>query len=236
MGQDREATGPGGGEPAAEVESILAPYTLPRLRYGYAALEPVIDEATLRLQHGVIHRAYVERVNAALARRPPWQGKTIEDVLRGLHEIPEDIREEVRYEGGGHANHQFFWKVVAPPGGPGPSGDLLAALDRDFGSVEAFKRQFESAAMNQRGSGWAFLVVRSRRNDRLDVMTLPNNDSVLWAPEPSPGLLICDLWEHAYHANYPGRRAEWLRRWWEVVDWPTVERRLQGVLQGARRL
>lgn len=233
------AAGRAGSAPAAAAlppGETVGPYALPPLRYGYAALEPVIDQATVRLQHDVHHRGYVERVNTALARHPAWLGLTIEDVLRRLRDIPADIREEVRNQGGGHANHQFFFKVVAPRSGPGPSGDLLAALNRDFGSVDNFKRQFEAAAMNQAGNGWVFLVSHSAQNNKLDVLTLPNNDSVLSLNPPARGLAICDLWDHAYAAKYGTRRADWVKAYWDIVDWPTIGQRYLGVMNSPPRV
>jgi Fe-Mn family superoxide dismutase len=210
----------------------VGPYALPPLRYDYAALEPVLDRETVRLQHDVHERACAEKVNAALARHPEWLGKSIEEVLRRLPEIPEDIREEVRNQGGGLANHQFFWKVVGPPGGPGPSGPLLEAINRDFGSFDAFKRAFETAALNHVGSGWAFMG-RRRGTQKLDIITLPNNDSVLWAPNAVGGVMTCDLWEHAYYRKY-STRAEWLKAYWQIADWTVIGQRFSGVMNPPR--
>ena len=158
---------------------------------------------------GTTGRMWME-VNAALAPYPEWQGLTIEAVLRRLAEVPLAICEAVRNQGGGHANHQFFWKVIRPGGSPMPA-DLRAAIERDLGSVDAFKQKFEAAGAGRFGSGWAFLV-GDPATGRLEILTLPNHDSVLTIGKF--GLLCCDLWEHAYYLTYRNRRAEWLRAWW----------------------
>ncbi len=190
----------------------------------------------MRLHHDKHHQAYVDGVNAALARHPDWQGMAIEELLRRLPEIPEDIRAAVRHQGGGHANHQFFWKVLTPQGAEKPSGDLFAAIRRDFGSFDTFKQQFEDAGIGLFGSGWVFLVCRPKNQFRLEILTLPNQDSVLLQPEPAPGLLLCDVWEHAYYLKYRDRRVDWLRSWWELVDWDYVGERLQGIHEGRKQL
>lgn len=214
----------------------VGPYDLPPLKFGYADLEPVIDEATLRLHHDRHHRAYIDGVNAALAAHPAWLGRTIENVLKHLPELPDDIRQTVREQGGGHANHQFFWKILTPVRSTGPTGDLLAAIDRDFGSFAGFKRRFEEAGSRHFGSGWAFLVVHPTQQFKLEILTLPNQDSVLELDCPSPGLLACDLWEHAYYLNYRNRRADWLSAWWDIVNWDYVGERLAGVHAGRQQL
>ena len=214
----------------------LCPYTVPTLIFDAAALTPVIDAETMRLHHDVHHQAYVDGVNAALARHPALLGLTIEQVLRRLPDVPEDIRATVRNQGGGHANHQFFWKILTPHGRGRPTGDLLAAIERDFGSYEEFKAEVAAAGLRQFGSGWAFLVVRPKQDFRLEILTLPNQDSVLCQSEPAPGLLACDLWEHAYYLTYRNRRADWLAAWWDVVNWEYIAERLQGVREGRAHL
>lgn len=214
----------------------VGPYALPALRFGYADLEPVIDETTLHLHHQRHHQAYIDGVNAALSRHPEWLGLTIEEVLRRLPEVPADIRDAVRQQGGGHANHQFFWKILTPQGPGKPSGALLAAIERDFGSFEEFKLRFETAGTKHFASGWVFLVCRPKQDYRLEILTLPNHDSVLSLPEPAPGLLICDLWEHAYYLRYRNDRAAWLRAWWGIVHWEYVAERLQGIREGRKQL
>jgi len=214
----------------------VGPYILPPLKFGYADLEPIIDEATMRLHHDHHHRAYVDGVNRALAKHPEWLGMTIEEVLRRLPELPDDIRQTVRDQGGGHANHQFFWKILTPIRTGGPTGDLLAAIKKDFGSYETFKVRFVEAGVKHFGSGWVFLVAHPHEDFRLEILTLPNQDSVLELDRPSPGLLACDLWEHAYYLKYNNRRSDWLGAWWEVVNWPYVEDRFAGVRAGKKQL
>lgn len=212
----------------------VGPYSLPPLKFGYADLEPVIDEATMRLHHDKHHQAYVDGVNAALAKHPEWLGQTIEAVLGRLAEVPEDIRDAVRNQGGGHANHQFFWKILTPNAPAGPSGELATAIDRDFGSLTNFKTQFQEAGAKHFGSGWAFLVVDPKHDFKLKIVTLPNQDSVIGLG--LPGLLACDLWEHAYYLKYNNRRADWLASWWGIVNWDYVGERLQGVREGRKQL
>jgi Fe-Mn family superoxide dismutase len=212
----------------------VGPYDLPPLRFGYGDLAPVIGEATLRHHHLVVHKAYVDAVNATLARRPEYLGKTIETLLRGLNDLPDDIRDDVREKGGGHADHQFFWKILSPPAERRPAGPLAAAIDATYGSFEAFKARFEAAALAHEGRGWAFLSILPKSGFALKILTLPDNGSVLSQPEPSPGLIICDLWDHASEPF--GGRAEWLRAYWSLVDWAYVGERFTGVHEGRSHL
>lgn len=219
------------------IDPTLGPYRLPQLKFGYDALEPAIDEATMRLHHDKHHQGYVDNVNKALERHPDWLGRTIEDVLAHLKDVPDDIRATVRNQGGGHANHQFFWKILTPGGAPdGPTGDLKAAIDATWGSFETFKSAFEDKATKHFGSGWAFLVAHPRKKFALDILTLPNQDSLLTLAEPSPGLLACDLWEHAYYLKYNNRRADWLKAFWTIINWPYVGERFDGVKAGKKQL
>jgi Fe-Mn family superoxide dismutase len=214
----------------------VGPYTLPPLKFGYDALEPVIDAATMQLHHDKHHQGYVDNVNAALSKHPEWLGLTIEQVLSRLKEVPEDIRETVRSQGGGHANHQFFWKILTPGGAEGPTGDLLAAIEKDFGSFDAMKAEFEEKGATHFGSGWVFLDAHPLRDFKLEIITLPNQDSLLTLGEPSPGLIACDVWEHAYYLRYNNRRAEWLKAWWGLVNWPYVAERYAGIRAGRKQL
>jgi Fe-Mn family superoxide dismutase len=216
----------------AESGALIGPYALPPLKFAYDAFEPIIDEATMRLHHDKHHQSYVDAVN----EYPEWLGLTIEEVLRRLPELPDDIRETVRNQGGGHANHQFFWKILIPKGPSRPSGDLAAAIDQEWGSYDAFKTAFEVAGTKHFGSGWVFLVVHPTQNFKLEIFTLPNQDSVLGLDRPSPGLLACDLWEHAYYLTYNNRRADWLKAWWDVVHWDYVGGWLAGVHAGKKQL
>lgn len=215
----------------------LGPYVLPRLKFAYDALEPVIDEATMRLHHDHHHQAYVDKVNAALEQHPEWRGRTIEDVLAHLPELPDDIRQTVRNQGGGHANHQFFWKILTPGGAPeGPQGLLLDAINSAWGSFDGFEAAFEKEATGFFGSGWTFLVCRPKQGFKLEILSLANQDSLLEQAEPAPGLLACDLWEHAYYLHYNNRRADWLKAFWAIVNWPYVGERLQGIHDGKKQL
>jgi Fe-Mn family superoxide dismutase len=214
----------------------VGPYHLPPLGFAYGDLAPVIDEVTMRLHHLHHHRAYVDGVNAALAQHRQWLGLTIEALMNRLPEVPEDIRPQVRVQGGGHANHQFFWKILTPGARDGPEGGLASAIERDFGSFDAFRSQFEAAGLAHVGSGWVCLVVRPQRDFRLEILTLANQDSLLVLEEPAPGLLICDLWEHSYYLHYQNRRKDWLQAWWRVVNWPYVGERWAGVLAGHTQL
>ena len=212
----------------------VGPYDLPPLRFAYGDLAPVIDEAALRRHHLVLHKGYVDAVNAVLARRPEFLGKTIETLLRGLNDLPEDIRDDVREQGGGHADHQFFWKILSPPAERRPAGPLAAAIDATYGSFEGFKARFEAAALAHEGQGWAFLSLLPKSGFALKILTLPDNGSVLSQPEPSPGLIICDLWDHA-SAPF-GDRAAWLRAYWSLVDWAYVGERFTGIHEGRSHL
>ncbi len=195
-------------------------YVLPPLPYGYADLEPVIDEETMHLHHDKHHQAYTDGTNAALARHPQWQGMPIEDVLRRLSDVPAEIRQTVRNQGGGYANHNLFWECLSPRGGRGPDGELAAGIERCFGSLQQFKKKFEEAGAKHFGSGWVFLASHEAQ---LEIIALPNQDSPLSMGRVP--LLACDLWEHAYYLKYNNRRAQWLGAWWEVVDWQRVSQK-----------
>ena len=210
------------------------PFALPPLPYGHDALEPYVDAATLRLHHDQHHQGYIGRLNAALKDYPQLHHLSIEDLLRQLDQVPEAIQATVRHQGGGHANHQFFWKIMAPSmAGQRPGGELAALLHRDFGSFEGFQSAFEAAGVQHFGSGWVFLVFNPA-TQKLEVFARPNQDSVLL--EGKPGLLANDVWEHAYYLQYHSRRADYLRAWWQVVNWPYVAERLAGIRAGRQQL
>ncbi|HWV87023.1 MAG TPA: superoxide dismutase [Capillimicrobium sp.] len=194
-------------------------YSVPDLPYAYDALEPHIDEQTMRLHHDKHHQAYVDKVNAAL-EGTEHADKPIEDVIRNLDAIPEDKRTAVRNNGGGHYNHSLFWEHMSPNGGGAPSGDLAAAIDEAFGSFDAFKEQFEAAGANQFGSGWAWLVLDG---GKLAVTSTANQDNPL--SQGKTPLLGNDVWEHAYYLKYQNRRPEYLKAWWNVVAWDKVAER-----------
>jgi len=193
-------------------------FTLPPLPYPYDALEPYIDAQTMEIHHTKHHQGYVNNLNKALEGYPELQNKSIEELLRGINEIPEAIRTAVRNNGGGHANHSLFWTIMKPNGGGEPSGELAEAIKATFGSFEAFKEKFSAEAAGRFGSGWAWLVVDE--NGKLQVYSTPNQDSpYMQGHTPILGL---DVWEHAYYLKYQNRRAEYIQNWWNVVNWDQV--------------
>ena len=195
------------------------PYELPRLPYGYDALEPTIDEQTMRIHHDKHHQAYVDNVNKALDGTE-WAGKPIEQVLDNLDLIPEDKRMAVRNNGGGHANHSLFWQTMKPKGGGDPSGDLESAIEATFGDPDQLKAQLNDAGVKRFGSGWTWLVWDGTG---LAVTSTPNQDTPLM--DGKTPLLGIDVWEHAYYLKYQNRRPDYLAAWWDVVNWDEVARR-----------
>jgi Fe-Mn family superoxide dismutase len=194
-------------------------YEVPPLPYDYAALEPTIDEQTMRLHHDKHHQAYVDKANGAL-EGTEHDGKPIEEVIANLDGLPDDIKGVVRNNGGGHLNHSLFWESMSPDGGGEPSGDLADAIGSAFGSFEGFKEKFEAAGANQFGSGWAWLVVDG---GELKVVSTPNQDNPITGG--ATPLLGNDVWEHAYYLTYNNRRPEYLKAWWDVVAWDKVAER-----------
>ncbi len=195
-------------------------FETPPLPYDYAALEPTIDEATMKLHHDKHHVAYVTNLNGAVEKHPELGKKTPEELISDLGGVPEDVRATVRNNGGGHVNHTMFWQIMKPNGGGNPTGELAAQIDKDFGSFAEFKKKFEDAAVKQFGSGWGFLVYKG---GKLEIVTKPNQDSPF-----SDGLYPImgnDVWEHAYYLKYNNRRAEYLSAWWNVVNWDEVNKR-----------
>ena len=191
-------------------------YDVPPLPYAYDALEPHIDEQTMRIHHDKHHQAYVDKVNAAL-EGTDWADRPIEEVLSSLDQIPEDKRTAVRNNGGGHCNHSLFWESMSPTGGGAPDGDLAAALDDAFGSFADFQGKLKEAGVNQFGSGWAWLV---SDGGALTVVSTANQDNPL--SNGKMPLLGVDVWEHAYYLKYQNRRPDYLDAWWATVDWSTV--------------
>ena len=205
------------------------PYTLPKLPYAYNALEPHIDARTMEIHHTKHHQTYIDKINAALAGTP-WEGKPVEDVIANLSAIPEDKRGAVRNHGGGHANHSLFWTILGSNAGGKPSGKIGDAINRDFGSFDAFAEQFATAAANRFGSGWAWLIASG---GKLTIGSTANQDSPLMGKaiagcEGTP-ILGLDVWEHAYYLNYQNRRPDYIKAFWNVVNWKEVERRYQEV-------
>ncbi|NLF64045.1 MAG: superoxide dismutase [Chloroflexi bacterium] len=193
-------------------------FELPPLPYAEDALEPHIDARTMSIHHDKHHAAYTNNLNAALEGHEQWQNKSIEEILRNIDQLPEDIRTKVRNNGGGYANHALFWKIMSPDGGGSPTGELADAINQKFGSFEAFKEKFSSAAANQFGSGWAWLVCKS--DGSLDVYSTANQDSPYMQGDVP--ILGVDVWEHAYYLNYQNRRPDYIQAWWNTVNWDQV--------------
>ena len=196
------------------------PYELPPLPYAYDALEPTIDETTMRLHHDKHHATYVTNLNTAL-EGSEWADHPIEQVLDNLDLISEDKRAAVRNNGGGHANHSLFWENMTPDGGGEPEGALASAIEDTFESLEAMKKQLTDAGTTRFGSGWSWLL---HDGTGLAVISTPNQDSPLM--DGHTPLLGIDVWEHAYYLRYQNRRAEYLERWWDIVNWAAVAERL----------
>jgi Fe-Mn family superoxide dismutase len=197
-----------------------APHTLPELPYAYNALEPYIDEQTMQIHHGKHHNAYVTNLNKALEGHDALAAKSIEDLLRGIHDVPEDIRTAVRNNGGGHANHTLFWNIMAPNAGGAPTGALADAIHAAFGSFDEFKTKFASAAATRFGSGWAWLNVTA--DGSLEITSSANQDSPLM--DGKTPILGLDVWEHAYYLKYQNRRPDYINAFWNVVNWDAVSK------------
>ena len=194
-------------------------HTLPPLPYDFGALEPHIDAKTMEIHHGKHHAAYVNNLNAALEKHPELQSKSAEDLIGNLNAVPEDIRTAVRNNGGGHVNHSMFWKLMGPNAGGAPSGALAEAINSAFGSFDSFKEQFEKAGAGRFGSGWAWLL---NSNGKLSIESTANQDNPLM--DGKKAILGVDVWEHAYYLKYQNRRPEYLKAWWNVVNWGEVSR------------
>jgi superoxide dismutase, Fe-Mn family len=195
------------------------PYEVPPLPYPADALEPHIDAETMTLHHDKHHQAYVDKLNAAV-EGTDLDGTPIEELIANLSQVPEDKRTAVRNQGGGHLNHTLFWETMSPDGGGAPEGDLASAIDEAFGSFDAFKEQFEAAGVAQFGSGWAWLVVDG---GKLAITSTANQDNPV--SDGKTPLLGNDVWEHAYYVSYRNRRPEYLKAWWNTVDWGKVAER-----------
>lgn len=192
-------------------------FTREPLKYAFDALEPHFDKATMEIHSTKHHEAYVNNLNAALAKASNLEVKSLEGLLMNLDKLPEDIRGAVRNNGGGHFNHTLFWDILKVNNGKGPEGELLAALERDFGSVDAFKEAFGNAAKTRFGSGWAWLIVTADKS--LRVVSTANQDTPLLEGRP---ILALDVWEHAYYLHYQNRRPDYVSAFWHVVNWDKV--------------
>lgn len=196
-------------------------YTLPDLPYGYDALEPYIDVETMHLHHDKHHNTYVTNLNAAIEKYPELGEQSIEELMKNLNEVPEDIRTAVRNNGGGHANHSFFWKIMAPNAGGEPTGAIKDAIDQAFGSFEKMKEEFKIAATGRFGSGWAWLVLN---NGKLEITSTANQDSPL--TDGKTPIIGLDVWEHAYYLKYKNVRPDYIAAFWDIVNWDQANENL----------
>ena len=197
-------------------------YTLPDLPYEYDALEPYIDEETMHLHHDKHHNTYVTNLNAAIEKYPELGEKTIEELLSDMDAIPTDIKTAVRNNGGGHANHSFFWEIMAPNAGGEPTGEIKEAINEAFGDFSSFKEEFKKAAAGRFGSGWAWLVME---NGKLAITSTANQDSPLM--EGKTPILGLDVWEHAYYLKYKNVRPDYIAAFWNVINWDEVNKRFE---------
>ena len=195
-------------------------YQLPALPYAYNALEPHFDAKTMEIHHTKHHQTYINNVNKALEGKPDLEKLSVEDLVAGINNVPEDIKTVVRNNGGGHANHALFWTVLGPNAGGEPTGDLAKAITETFGSFATFKEKFAAAATTRFGSGWAWLVVK---DGKLAIESTANQDSPLM--EGKTPILGLDVWEHAYYLNYQNRRPDYITAFWNVVNWAEVTKR-----------
>jgi len=197
-------------------------YEVPDLPYDYNALEPHIDEQTMRVHHDKHHQAYVDKANAAL-EGTEWADKDVNEVLQNLSKLPDDKQGPVRNNGGGHSNHSFFWEIMSPDGGGEPEGDLADAIKDKFGSFSDFQEEFKNAGVGQFGSGWAWLI---HDGSGLAVVSTPNQDTPV--SDGNTPIIGCDVWEHAYYLKYQNKRPDYLDAWWNVVNWAKAAEHFDG--------
>jgi len=199
------------------------PHSLPALPYAFDALEPHIDAQTMQIHHGKHHQTYVTNLNAALDKHAALHNESLDGLLAGLAKVPDEIRTAVRNNGGGHWNHTQFWTWMAPNAGGEPTGKLANAISSSFGDFAKFQEQFAAAGLARFGSGWAWLV---RQGGKLAIVSTPNQDNPLMdGTSPNDVILGVDVWEHAYYLKYQNRRADYLKAWWNVVNWKGVSER-----------
>lgn len=192
-------------------------FKLPKLKYSYEALEPHIDALTMETHYSKHHKGYVDNLNKALEGHSKFQEMSIEEILKSLDQLPEEIRTAVRNNGGGHYNHTLFWEIMSPEGGGKPEGELAKKIDEDLGGFGKFKEEFKKAALGQFGSGWAWLVLNE---EKLEIVSTPNQDNPI--SEGKFPILGIDVWEHAYYLKYKNLRADYIDAWWNIVDWKKV--------------
>ena len=199
-------------------------FTLPALPYASNALEPHIDARTMEIHHGKHHQTYVTNLNAAVDKTPELKDRSLEQLLSKLNDVPEAVRTAVRNNGGGHWNHSLFWELMGPNAGGAPSGKLGEAIASSFGDFEKFKEQFAAAAAARFGSGWVWLV---KDGAKLTISSTPNQDNPLMDGKPASAVVLAlDVWEHAYYLNYQNRRPDYVKAWWNVVNWSAVAKRI----------
>ena len=204
-------------------------FEVPALPYAYNALEPYIDEQTMHLHHDKHHQAYVDNLNKALEKHADWQKKSVDEILRNINSVPEDVRTAVRNNAGGHDNHTMFWKIMKPQGGGDPSGPIAEVIQKTFGNFNDFKSKFNDAGAKQFGSGWVWLA--GKPGGEVQVISTPNQDNPI-----SQGLYPIfgnDVWEHAYYLKYNNRRPEYLAAWWNVINWDEINKRYAAFKAGA---
>jgi superoxide dismutase, Fe-Mn family len=198
-------------------------YELPPLPYPFNALEPHIDAKTMEIHHDKHHQAYITAANNALKDHPDLAAKPVEELLANLNSVPESIRTIIRNHGGGHANHSFFWKILAPSAGGEPKGKLAEAINSTFGSFDQFKEKFQTAGAGRFGSGWVWLVVN--KSGQLEIVSTANQDNPI--SDGAKPIIGADVWEHAYYLNYQNRRPDYLKAFWNVVNWNEAEKHFE---------
>jgi Fe-Mn family superoxide dismutase len=209
-------------------ENAIMAYELPPLPYDYSALAPHIDAQTMQLHHDKHHQAYVNNLNTALQGLNQFDGVSVEDLMRRINDVPENVRTAVRNNGGGHANHSMFWQIMKPNGGGEPTGALADAINSTFGSFDQFKTTFNDNGGKRFGSGWTWLVVD--QNGKLQAISTANQDSPLM--DGLYPVMGNDVWEHAYYLTYQNRRPDYLKAWWNVVNWDEIAKRYQQATSG----
>jgi len=202
-------------------------YTLPALPYAFDALEPHIDARTMEIHHDKHHAAYINNVNNALKDHPELAAKPVNDLIADLSSVPEGIRNAVRNNGGGHSNHTFFWEIMGPGKGGAPVGKLAEAITKNFGTFDDFKTKFEAAGVGRFGSGFVWLIVN--KQGALEIVSTPNQDSPIM--DGNKPVIANDVWEHAYYLHYQNRRPDYLKAWWNVVNWDHAEQNYQNALK-----
>lgn len=199
-------------------------FNLPELKYSYETLEPHIDALTMETHYSKHHKGYVDNLNKALEGHSKFQEMDVEEILKSLDELPEEIRSAVRNNGGGHYNHTIFWEIMSPEGGGKPVGELANRIDEELGGFDKFKEDLKKAALGQFGSGWAWLVLN---NGKLEIVSTPNQDNPISSGKTP--ILGIDVWEHAYYLKYKNLRADYIDAWWNVVDWKKVSERFDEI-------